>query len=346
MFVIQRSLLFLALMSTGFVASICNVPGDFIREIRIRSDQLTIQNENAPVHHLVDSGDYVQEPWSRMLNHFASFPNLTILQLYGSLGVCPEFFRAIINHPGTPFPSLLEFELQFAPETADGRWFYERDEERLLRSRADPEYAWLWKREAKRINQQARRTNQRWSRYSDSDDSEGDQRIDADDPFDPRNGKKDQFRSLPSQATFMPFLLDASKAVQRLPSLRKFILKLDNLHAGPRDLTLWPVVSRVFELWYLKAGMHRSPPRFLLDLSLLELNSGDPYVPGDAAYLNRNRLYWRVDNAEIWEEVKAAWSATAGPDPKTVFIKENRWMKHNDPKALPIGYHYGYEGEF
>lgn len=37
------------------------------------------------------------------------------------------------------FQSLEELTLEFALETADGRWFFERDEEAEQRSRANPE---------------------------------------------------------------------------------------------------------------------------------------------------------------------------------------------------------------
>jgi hypothetical protein len=144
----------------------------------------------------------------------------------------------------------------------------------------------------------------------------------------------------------MPLLLDASKAVQRLPRLKKFILKLGNLDAETSNLSLWPIVSRVFQLWYLKAGMHRSPPRNILDLNL-----EDPYVPGDAPHLDRNRVYWRVGDATIWDEVKAAWSAAAGPDAKIVFMDEDRWVRNGKSFGdviyddIPVGYYHGYDGK-
>jgi hypothetical protein len=73
-----------------------------------------------------------------MFKHLASFPNLAVLQLLGGLVICPEFFRAVLDQAGTPYPSLVEFELQFAPETADGRWYFQRDNEAIERSQSDP----------------------------------------------------------------------------------------------------------------------------------------------------------------------------------------------------------------
>jgi hypothetical protein len=122
--------------------------------------------------------------------------------------------------------------------------------------------------------------------------------------------------------------MDASKVVSRVPTLRKFILKLDH------DDIDYHHVSRTFELWYLKAGMPRTTVKPPMDPI--------PDVRGDAAYLNRNRLYWRVHHWEPWDEVQFAWGALVGPDAKIVFLNEDKWKFDNTYRiSLPI-----YEGEF
>jgi hypothetical protein len=310
--------------------------GDHLQEVRVNRIGLPMWNENLPVHMLVREGAYEQEPWYRMLNHFASYRGLTKLQLHGGYAVCPEFFQVIINYPGTPFPFLREFELEFAAETADGRWFYERDDERIARSRADPEYA--------EIREDLESSDSRYSSSTESGEEED--TTFEDDSVDAKTVKRVWFRSLPRIETLMPLLMDASKAVECIPNLAKFILRLGYLGIEPSDLDLYPIVSRVFELWYLKAGMPRSSPRNLLNLKTIEHNLGDPYVPGDAAYLNRNRLYWRVGDAEIWDEVQAAWSATAGPDAKIVAMDEDCWKKNSWTNDIPVGYQYGYLGKY
>ena len=324
------------LIFPGFVSSICSLPSDHLREIRISSSSLFIGNEHIPVHKLVDEGNYSHEPWFRMVSHFASFSNLMTLQLHGGLVVCPEFFRAIIDYPGTPFSSLVEFELQFGPQTADGRWYFLKDEDAIERTRRNSEWDEFWREQAMADRHRVRKLR----RNPPSEDSDHNQRIYEDGPFRTSVMPYDTFRSRPNPDTFSMFLLDAAAAVERFPSLKKFILKLGHSCAGPTQLRDSPVVSRVFELWYLRAGMPRSPRRDPLDFSF-----SNPYVPGDAAYVNQDRLYWRINNAEIWEEIQAAWTAIAGPDAKIVYMDEDRWMKNSWTNDIPVGYMHGYEGE-
>jgi hypothetical protein len=73
--------------------------------------------------------------------------HLAIVELDGDLVLCSEFFRPITDHADTPFPALAKFQLQFAAETADGAWFYDRDGETIGRSRTDPKYAGVWEEE-------------------------------------------------------------------------------------------------------------------------------------------------------------------------------------------------------
>jgi hypothetical protein len=239
------------LIFPGFVSSICSIPGDHLREIRISSSSLSIGNEHIPVHKLVDESNYSHEPWFRMVSHFASFSNLVILQLYGGLVVCPEFFRAIIDYPGTPFSSLVEFELQFGPQTADGRWYFQKDEDAIQRSRRDSEWDEFWREQAMADRQRVRELH----RNPPSEDSDHNQRVYEDGPFRTSVVPCDKFRSRPNPDTFSMFLLDAAAAVERFPSLKKFILKLGHSCAGPTQLRDSPVVLRVFELWYLRAGV-------------------------------------------------------------------------------------------
>lgn len=86
----------------------------------------------------------------------------------------------------------------------------------------------------------------------------------GDGPFRTDVVDHDRFRSLPAEATFLTFLVDASRAVKRISTLRKFIMKLGDWRTDSSCLNLSPFVSRVFELWYLKPGMYRSPPADLL----------------------------------------------------------------------------------
>lgn len=307
------------LIKLGFATSIRNLDINHLRELRLEIERDPMGNESLPVHELVNVSKWDQEPWSCMLSHLASLPNLAVLRLLGGLVICPEFFRSIVDHPDIPFPSLVDFEMQFAAETADGRWFYQRDDKTIAKSRTDPKYEYFWEQHA------LERANEMPS-YAWSDFSDDYVRVLEDEPIRTDIVSYDQFRSLPDATTLLPFLMDASKAALRIPNLKKFILKLGDHAAKNVDLDYFPVVSRVFELWYLKAGMHRSRPN---EPSMFH----DPIIPGDAAYLHQNRLYWRVDREKPWDEVQATWSAIAGPDAKIVFLEEDLWKmrQHDNP---------------
>jgi hypothetical protein len=301
------------LTNTAFLRSILRFESDHLREIRLYIYRCPLRNESVAVHNFVKNGNRRQESWFRMLKHFASFQNLAILQLQGGLVVCPDFFRSIMDYSGTPFPSLTEFELQFAPEKADGRWFYERDEA-LERSRTDPKWEKYWEDHTREEEICRNGFDPRSLHDTDSDNFV---RIYGNGPFRKGLTKRDRFRSKPSAETFLPFLLNASKAIKRMPGLSKFILQLGCPPAERTDMDHWRIVSRVFELWYLKSGMRRA-------ISNTPIGS-NPRIPGDAKYLNRNRLYWRLDGTVIWDDVHEAWGAIAGPDAKVVYLDEDQW---------------------
>lgn len=261
-----------------------------------------LKNEELPVHKLISPGKWDQETWHCMFNHLAVFPGLVVLRLLGGLVICPEFFRGIINQSDTPFPSLVELEVEISPETADGRWYLGRDDVAFEESRRDPEWAEYW--------EEMDESDWKDDEMSDwSDDYVG---VFEDAPIRTGLVTRECFRSLPDSTTLLPFLLDASNAVLRIPKLKRFILKLGQRREKGSNLCHFPIINRVFELWYLKAGMQAIP-----------------YVPSDAKYLNQTRLYWRVDQWKPWEEVQAAWGAVVGPDAKIVWLNEDDWNYHS-----------------
>lgn len=235
--------------------------------------------------------------------------------------VCPEFFRGIIDHDHakTTFPALVELDIQFAPETADGRWFYDRDDEAISASRNDPKYEEFWERKDKEDERQ----RDYLETYSDGriNPDEDYVHVYGDGPLTTELAIHDRCRSLPSRTTFLPFLLDAAKAASRIPKLQKFILKLERRWSSYSDLDYFPVVSRVFELWYLKSGT----PRSLYNAASLGYWKKFPHVLKDVDYLHLNRLYWRVDRWVPWDEVQSVWGTIAGPEAKVVFLEEKHW---------------------
>jgi hypothetical protein len=320
------------IISTGFLTSVRNLPAQHLRELVLDITHDEIMNESSPVHKIVDEDDWRNESHFGVVCYVATFENLTVLRLLGGLVICPEFFLGIIEQSTiiTPFASLVEFELQFAPETADGRWFYQRDNDTIEGSRGNPEFAGFWKEHA--IRQTQRETD-----FDDDDtdsvDSSEHVRIYEDGPMRTDVVPKYRFRSLPDKSTLLPFLLDAAEAVSRLPSIKKFILKQGDCWSSYTHLDYTPVVSRVFEIWYLKAGMHRTP----LNTPMIPV----PQIPKDASYLNQNRLYWRVDRWKPWDEVQKAWNGIVGPDAKHVNLEEEHLTYYGGNRSLLM-----YKGEF
>jgi hypothetical protein len=131
-----------------------------------------------------------------------------------------------------------------------------------------------------------------------------------------------KFESLPNPNTLLALLMDASRFVKRLSNLSKFIGELWTEQADPRDLWLFPIISRVFELWYLKIGTRRSLPSILLNTY-----RRDPCIPGDASFLDQDRLYWRVSDTNTWDDLLVVWRTIAGKDARTMFIHEHGWKK-------------------
>jgi hypothetical protein len=110
-------------------------------------------------------------------------------------------------------------------------------------------------------------------------------------------------------------------------------LKQGDRWSSHMDLDYTPVVSRVFKLWYLKAGMHRSP----LNTPMIPV----PQTPRDASYLNQNSLYLRVDQWKPWDEVQEAWNGIVGPDAKHVYLEEEHWTYYGGNRSLLL-----YKGDF
>jgi hypothetical protein len=296
------------LIMTAISASILSFSGTHLRSLIFDVGHKSQEDESLPVPKFVDSTNWDQESWFRLLNHAASFPNLAVLHLLGGIVICPQFFRGIINYTGTPFPALVELEIQFAAETADGGWFHTRDDEGVLQPPPSSPSS---------VDSQDDYINVETDSSDSSSDSEDDDKVEA-----------NRFHALPDPSTFLPFLTDAAKAVARMPRLRKFILT-HGIQPGSRTIC----VFRVFELWYLGAGMPRTTG--------YAPTQSNPKVSADAGYLHRNRLYWRVARWKPFDEAQEAWKDVVGPDAKIVFLEEDKWDFCSGRSGVQV-----YEGTF
>ena len=170
---------------------------------------------------MIGEGELDREQWFRMFNSLPHFKDLTILRLRGGLVICPTFFQGVVVRPETPFPSLVELEIEFAGESADGQWFFEDDGHAIENSRNNRSHERFWDR----VERQHMEDECEW--YDGG--REPDKRMveiygDAPLRVDVECQDYWRLRSSPDKRIFLPFLIDASKVVSRIPSLRKFFL--------------------------------------------------------------------------------------------------------------------------
>jgi hypothetical protein len=250
------------------------------------------------------------DAYSRALRHLSTF-TLKNIHLLGPLVIGVEFFA---NMPA--FPALVDFQLDFAAETADGRWFFIRDAE--LRKRI--------------VEEDGEETDEGADEEADADSSSETSSIaDSDDgPSSEESTPEERinlYRTFPNPSTLHPFLVSAAHFVATSPRLRKFILNQRESSVSDRTRMLWnhEYMSRRFEIWFLRAGMPRT-------------EQGWPQIPADAKYIACDRLYWRAGGS--WrpdEEVDRAWREV-GDGTKVFFLKEEGW----DPRG---GYFPVYLGD-
>lgn len=293
----------------GISAAISSLPTSHLRHLTLSVAHEAMLNENLQPHKLSGGGQMRDEAWSSLLKHISTeLSCLSSLDLLGGLVISPEFFQSITEGS---FLSLTELTVEFALETADGRWFFQRDEELYRRNR--------YRRRKDEVFQVVADPSCVRSRDRNTQYSFG---VFGDGPLKTHMISKNINRTVPDKTTLFPLLMDSANAVRQLPHLRKFILKLKGW--SPEHSRVYPVCiePRVFELWFLRSGMPRSRKG--------ETGAYSPRVPSDAKYIRQNRLYWRVDTWTPWQEVQAAWSGIAGPQAKTIRLEEDKWDEDDD----------------
>jgi hypothetical protein len=193
-----------------------------------------------------------------MLQKFSTFRSLTVLRLSGQfrIGLCP--FGTHLIH----FPALATFHLGIGPDTADGEWFFVKD---------DPKRSWAKAVEA----------DPEWADYIElmkagvlrqdplpgppvrdpTDLSEVDYYPIEDEP--PR-----RYRTLPNHATLGPVLRSAAQATRGMPKIERFSVCLeDNFDEDGRETPFVPpFLTRVFELHYVKKAEGKNCPTLTFKL--------------------------------------------------------------------------------
>lgn len=223
------------------------------------------------------------------MRHLTTLPQLTTLHLTGSHVINANFFQDL-----PPFPLLVDFQLDFAGVTADGRWFFVEDDALMSRIRELEE--------------------QRSLHYVDSDFEPVDfwDTDDEDGPIWQSRDWSNRFRTMPDPETISEFVVGATLMVSSCIHLQKFILRhryaswTEDITWAHRELRPY---GRNFEIWYLRSGAR--------------CEHADKRVSEDEAYVNLDRMYWRV--GERWRpdaDIVNAWRSAVGSDVKYCFLKD------------------------
>jgi hypothetical protein len=255
-------------------------------------------------------GNEADDSYIRIARHLATLPQLRVLHLRGPLVISANFFRHI-----SVFPTLVEFELDFSAATADGRWFFEKDEE-LVKSLVDSD--------------DEEEEEEEHQYFEDSDEEEWETRPivdlsvsgDEDGPLVQRDDRTNHFRTKPNETIITDLMVDVANFLEASSTMQKFILR--HRHSAEESNTItwkpWKLEqygrTRNFQFWYLRSGAHR--------------NHNDKFnqcrIPADEPFVMRDRIYWRV--GERWRpnaKIVDALGRTLGKDVKFCFLSNDFW---------------------
>lgn len=263
----------------------------------------------------------IQDPYIRILHHLTTLPSLTVLRLTGPLVISPNIFS---NLPA--FPSLLDFQLDFATETADGDWFFLRDEE-FYQEIAEQSSG----SEEIHSNSYYNRDSDNDSIYS-TDSTDSSPRVrkahDPEGPWFQDIHTSNPILTVPSPTVIPPLFLSAARFILSSPTLRTFLLRHKN-GPGEEYPVYWPWtdMDRHLEVWFVRRGRPRGhfgfPDRI-----------GRVKVEADRRFVGANRVYWRTRgaNTKMWRpegEVMEAWREVCGNGGSMFWLDEEKFEKNH-----------------
>jgi hypothetical protein len=231
--------------------------------------------------------------YDRTLRWLSNFNQLRILYLTGPVSVTPSLFDIQDTISNNLFPCLDEFALEFTPQTADGRWFFLRDDV-AFRNRTPKQLAHDEARDAQR-------NRLKWTIYGETQVA-----IRSVKPWC-------KFRSVPNPETFTPFLCSAARLCSNMPRIKQFSLKLNNNHRNTISRLDYECVDRIFELWFFAA--ERS-------LETISDETERPEIPIDVRILHHDRVYFRVGRNPPDNTVVQSWRGVVGRYGKMNFLDE------------------------
>ncbi|KAF1974685.1 hypothetical protein BU23DRAFT_598039 [Bimuria novae-zelandiae CBS 107.79] len=294
--------------------------------LTIRSNRLGEESLTPPdLLYSQSNHDGEEKSSTTLLAHLSALPKLTTLQLNGPLVITPHMFSSL---PPAAFPALKYFHLDFAPETADGDWFFQHDDASFGQL-PDPDLDSDYVSSDDEID--------------DKEEAEEGEEIDNDDdddslavppekkslPYPSKYPNDDgpvsqlrraffHFRTLPSHATFGPLLLAAAEMAKNARCLRKFVMRVRHgldLAEESNIKYVQPNMKRTFLIMLLRPG------ELCSDLQLK--------LPFDEEkYKEQNRMWWRVgDGWRPNNDVLQAWKEAVGEDGTVGFLGESKIEK-------------------
>lgn len=194
------------------------------------------------------------EPATVVFRHLSTFSSLAVLRLSGQFCIPAAFFDNLGD--ASPFPALTHFHLDIGPDTADGDWFFIKDETEDAGAKAaeDPKWtSYVAQTEAGIFpddpSSDSESASEDESYYAYMDVRDEDQEV-------KRN------RTLPNDATMGRMLRGAAGAMAKMGKIEEFSVCLaDNFYWGDcKRPFVPPFITRKFELHYVKKPKEKSGP--------------------------------------------------------------------------------------
>ncbi|KAF2009141.1 hypothetical protein BU24DRAFT_497340 [Aaosphaeria arxii CBS 175.79] len=264
--------------------------------IRIYSNTQDLKNEDVDLHQ-ISSPDITDHFSNRLLRQVSTFANLRTLYLEGIMVVSETMFQSCVERPSTIFfPQLEEFYLHFAPSSAEGHWFYLRDDAAFA-AQEDLE------------NEPGLQPGKGFIVYKDTHLPMGEV------------SNYYQYRSLPNPETLTPFLSSAAHFCRTLPKIKRFALKMNDRPGGYDELT-FDFIDRILELWYFPGGVSHGGFRKA---------SQCPVLPIDQRIAQYDRVYFRIGSSRLDERIVESWRKAVGVDGKINHLDQNHFKKEYCP---------------
>ncbi|KAF2727768.1 hypothetical protein EJ04DRAFT_581803 [Polyplosphaeria fusca] len=284
--------------------SLLNLPFTHLKHFNlgIYSNRVKDESLNPPslIHDRNDNTDGDMSSIT-LLSHLSTLPHLTNLYLDGPLLITPGIFSSLTPNA---FPALKYFHLDFAPETADGRWFFERDHG-FVEEDADMDSVWETPDEEYydyEMELDMKKEPKPLHHSSKDPDYEG--------PVSQSRCHMNHYRILPTNATVAPLLLAAAETAKNACSLRKFVMRAcDGLSYDYTEFVK-PSMKRPFLIMLLRPDEICSDMRIKLGFD-------------EEHYRQQNRMWWRV--GDRWRpegDVIKAWKAAVGYGGTVGFLME------------------------